>query len=111
MSPETVVQGQLDAYNAQDVDAFVTHFAEDVTVSDLNAEPNLRGLDAYRERHVGLFAQHPQNRAELLSRTVIGRTVIDHERVFRSPDATPFEVAAIYTFAGDKIARVDFVKA
>lgn len=111
MSVAAVVQGQLDAYNAQDVDAFVTHFADDVTVSDLNAEPNLRGLDAYRERHVGLFAQHPQNRAELVSRTVIGRTVIDHERVFRSPDATPFEVAAIYTFAGDKIARVDFVKA
>ena len=52
-----------------------------------------------------------QLRFELVSRTVIGRTVIDHERVFRSPDATPFEVAAIYTFAGDKIARVDFVKA
>jgi len=111
MSVTAVVQGQLDAYNAQDIEAFVIHFADDITVADLNAEPNLRGLDAYRERHVGLFAQHPQNRAELLSRTVIGRTVIDHERVFRTPDATPFEVAAIYTFADDKIARVDFVKA
>ncbi len=111
MSVETVVQGQLDAYNAQDIEAFVTHFADNITVADLNAEPNLTGLDAYRERHLGLFAQHPLNRAELLSRTVIGRTVIDHERVFRTPDATPFEVAAIYTFAGDKIARVDFVKA
>ncbi len=111
MSVVAVVQGQLDAYNAQDIEAFVTHFADDVTVADLNAAPNLTGLDAYRERHVGLFAQHPQNRAELLSRTVIGQTVIDHERVFRTPDAAPFEVAAIYTFAGDKIARVDFVKA
>lgn len=111
MTVEAIVQGQLDAYNAQDVDAFVTHFADDIIVSDLNATPNLTGLDAYRERHVALFAQHPQNRAELVSRTVIGRTVIDHERVFRSPEATPFEVAAIYTFAGDKIARIDFVKA
>ena len=111
MSVETVVRAQLDAYNAQDIEAFVTYFADDITVADLNAAPNLTGLEAYRERHVGLFAQHPQNRAELLSRAVIGKTVIDHERVFRSPDATPFEVAAIYTFAGDKIARVDFVKA
>jgi len=111
MSLEAAVQGQLDAYNAQDVEALVGYFDDGVTVSDLNAEPNLRGIEAFRERHVGLFAQHPQNRAELVSRTVIGRTVIDHERVFRSPDATPFEVAAIYTFAGDKIARVDFVKA
>ena len=111
MSVEAIVQGQLDAYNAQDIEAFIPHFADDITVSDLNAEPKLMGLDAYRERHVNMFAQFPQNRAELVSRTVIGRTVIDHERVFRSPDATPFEVAAIYTFAGDKIARVDFVKA
>ena len=96
MSREAVVQGQLDA---------------GITISDLNGEPNLKGLDAYRERHEGLFAQFPQNRAELLSRIVVGNTVIDHERVFRSPDATPFEVAAIYSFAGDKIARVDFVKA
>lgn len=111
MSVEAIVQGQLDAYNAQDIEAFIPHFADDITVSDLNAEPNLTGLGAYRERHVAMFAQFPGNRAELVSRTVIGRTVIDHERVFRSPDATPFEVAAIYTFAGDKIARVDFVKA
>ncbi|OYX58463.1 MAG: NTF2 enzyme family protein [Brevundimonas subvibrioides] len=111
MSVAAVVQGQLDAYNAQDIEAFVSHFTDDITVSDLNAAPNLTGLDAYRERHIGLFAQHPGNRAELVSRTVIGSTVIDHERVYRSPDATPFEVAAIYTFAGDKIARVDFVKA
>ncbi|WP_312688670.1 nuclear transport factor 2 family protein [Brevundimonas nasdae] len=111
MSREAVVQGQLDAYNAQDLATFVTLFDDGITISDLNGEPNLKGLDAYRERHEGLFAQFPQNRAELLSRIVVGNTVIDHERVFRSPDATPFEVAAIYSFAGDKIARVDFVKA
>ena len=111
MSLEVTVQGQLDAYNAQDVDALCGFYADDLVVSDLNATPNLHGLLAYRERHLGLFAQFPQNRAELLSRVTVGNTVIDHERVFRSPDATPFEVAAIYTFAGEKIARVDFVKA
>ena len=111
MSLAAVAQAQLDAYNAQDVDALCQHFADDMAVADLNAEPNLRGVTAFRERHVGLFAQFPQNRAELLSRVEIGNRVIDHERVFRAPDATPFEVAAIYTFAGDKIARVDFVKA
>jgi hypothetical protein len=107
----SVVQGQLDAYNAQDLEAFVAFFAEDITVADLNKEPNLRGLADYRTRHEGLFKQFPQNRAELVSRTVIGATVLDHERVFRTPDATPFDVIAIYSFSGTKIARVDFVKA
>ena len=111
MSPTALVQGQLDAYNAQDVDGLCSFYADDVAVADLNAAPNLHGIDAYRERHVGLFAQFPQNKAELVSRIVIGNTVIDRERVFRNPQATPFEVAAIYTITGDKIARVDFVKA
>ena len=89
MSVEAIVQGQLDAYNAQDIEAFIPHFADDITVSDLNGEPNLTGLDAYRERHVNMFAQFPGNRAELVSRTVIGRTVIDHERVFARPTPRP----------------------
>ena len=42
---------------------------------------------------------------------VLGNTVIDHERVDRGDGTTAvFEVAAIYTFRGDKIARVDFAK-
>jgi len=111
MTAALIAQAQLDAYNAQDLDAHCACFADDVVVADLNAEPNLHGKDAYRARYEGMFAQFPQNRAELVSRSVIGNTVIDHERVFRSPDATAFEVAAIYSFAGGKIARVDFVKA
>jgi hypothetical protein len=45
-----------------------------------------------------------------VNRVEVGQVVIDHEDVFRSPDATAFQVAAIYTIAGGKIARVDFVK-
>jgi len=110
VSPVERVQAQLDAYNAQDVDAFCLNFSDGIVVANLTEAPNLTGLEAYRERHVGLFAQFPQNRAELISRTVIGAKVLDHERVFRSPDAEPFEVMAIYSFEGDKIARVDFVR-
>lgn len=111
MSVAAIAQAQLDAYNAQDLDAYCAFFTDDVVVADLNGAPNLNGVEAYRARYAAAFAQFPQNRADLLARMVVGSTVIDHERVFRSPDAAPFEVAAIYTFAGDKIARVDFVKA
>jgi hypothetical protein len=41
---------------------------------------------------------------------VLGSTVIDHEKVTRAEGGESFEVAAIYTIAGGKIARVDFVK-
>jgi hypothetical protein len=111
MTPEQLVQAQLDAYNAQDLDAYCGYFADDIIVADLNGAITTQGAAAYRERYANAFAQFPQNRADLVSRMVLGATVIDHERVFRSPDAEPFEVAAIYTVAGDRIARVDFVKA
>ncbi|PEX02995.1 NTF2 enzyme family protein, partial [Priestia megaterium] len=43
-------------------------------------------------------------------RIVVGSNVIDHEHVDRGNGDAPFQVAAIYTFKGDKIARVDFAR-
>ena len=110
MSPVDIAQAQLDAYNAQDLDAYCGFFTDDIVVADLNGNVTTQGGAAYRERYAGAFAQFPQNRAELLNRMVVGSTVIDHERVVRGPECPVFEVAAIYTFRGDQIARVDFVK-
>ena len=57
------------------------------------------------------FLKFPNNKAQLLNRIVLANTVIDHELVERGDGETePFEVAAMYTFKGDKIARVDFAK-
>jgi hypothetical protein len=111
VTPADVAQAQLDAYNVQDLDAHCACFADDVAIHDLNGEANLNGIEAYRARYRDVFAQFPQNRAELVARIAIGNTVIDHERVSRGPDGPVFEVAAIYTIADGKIARVDFVKA
>ena len=36
--------------------------------------------------------------------------VVLHERVFRSSNAEPFEVMSIYSFEGDKVSRVEFVR-
>ena len=110
MTPAEIVGAQLDAYNAQDLEAMCRWFTAGVEVANLNQGPNLKGIEAYRERHVGLWAQFPQNRAELLSRVTVAGKVLDHERVFRSPDAEPFEVVAIYTFEDGLICRVDFIR-
>lgn len=110
LSPADLVQGQLDAYNAQDLEAFCAFYADDAVLASYGGAVQTQGLAAIRERHAGLFAEHPQNRAELQHRIVVGQTVIDHEFVTRSPGGETFHVAAIYTLAGGKIARVDFVK-
>lgn len=105
-----IAQGQLDAYNTQDLDKHLEFFADDMTIQNLGEAPNLEGLSAYKERMAGVFAQFPENKVELLNRMVLGNKVLDHEKVMRSPSAEPFEVVAIYTIENGKIARVDFVK-
>lgn len=111
MTPLEIVQGQLDAYNAQDLDAHVACFADDVVIADFNGAVSLTGRVAYKERYAKMFGDFPQNKVELVNRMVLGGTVMDHERVRRTPDSEPFDVIAIYSIVGDKIARVDFVRA
>ena len=110
LNPADIVQGQLDAYNAQDLDAFCAFYADDAVLAGYGGAVTAQGLPAIRERHAQLFAEFPQNKAEVRNRIVVGSTVIDHEFVTRSPGGETFYVAPIYTLAGGKIARVDFVK-
>lgn len=111
MSLDSIAQAQLDAYNAQDLDAYCGFFTDDVVVAGLNGAVSSQGAAAYRARYAEAFAQFPRNAAALLNRMVVGdATVIDHERVDRGDGSAPFEVAAIYTFRGDLIARVDFAR-
>lgn len=109
-TPVDLAQGQLDAYNAQDLDAYCGFFAEDLVVADLNGAVTVQGLTAFRAKYAQVFSDFPENKVELLNRVALGATVIDHEKVIRRPGGETFEVAAIYTIAGGKIARVDFVK-
>lgn len=106
-----LIQRQLDAYNAQDIAAFLACYADEIELATLNGGVNQKGLDAVRKRHEDLFAQFPQNRAKLVNRIDLGTTVIDHESVERSPGGEKFDVAAIYTIRDGKIARVDFARA
>jgi hypothetical protein len=109
-TPADIAQAQLDAYNAQDLDTFCAQFSEDVCVADLNGAVTIQGMAAYRAKYAQVFADFPANHAALLGRMSVGNVVMDHERVSRAPGAEPFEVIAIYTVTGGKIARVDFVK-
>jgi uncharacterized protein (TIGR02246 family) len=105
-----IAQKQLDAYNAQDLEKYVTYFTEDCIVSGLNGTPTETSRDAIKARYAKAFATFPQNKAELKNRIVVGNTVIDHELVIRAPGGEQFEIIAIYTFRDGLIARVDFAK-
>jgi hypothetical protein len=110
MTAVDIVQAQLVAYNAQDIDAFCACFSKDCVIGDLNGAATQEGLGQVRERYAATFAQYPENRARIVSRMAVGNVVIDHEHVQRSPDLC-FEAIAIYTVRDGLISRVDFVRA
>jgi uncharacterized protein (TIGR02246 family) len=106
----SIAQAQLDAYNAQDLEKYMTYFTEDCVVSGLNGTPTETSRNAIKARYAKAFAQFPQNKAELKNRIAVGNTVVDHELVIRAPGGEQFEIIAIYTFRDGLIARVDFAK-
>ena len=105
-----IAQKQLDAYNAQDLESYVSFFAEDCIVSGLNGAPTETSRAAITIRYAKAFAQFPENKAILKSRIAVGNTVVDHELVIRAPGGEQFEIIAIYTFKDGLISRVDFAK-
>lgn len=110
MSAVDLVQRQLDAYNAQDVERFMQTYAPGAVLASHNGAPLAEGAEAIRARHENLFKTFPQNKATLLNRIAFGNFVIDHEDVLRAPGGERFQVAAIYTIKNGLIARVDFVR-
>ncbi len=110
MTPSELVQAQLDAYNAQALDAFMACFAADAVLADLNGAVTESGAPAIRARYAALFANHPTNRARLVHRIAVGPVVIDHEDISRGSDGPSFRAAAIYTVQAGRIVRVDFVR-
>lgn len=111
-SPETVVQRQLDAYNARDIEAFMAVFADDAEGFELGAaSPTLSGAPAIRERYTRLFAASPHLHSALVGRIVHARAVIDHERIAGwNGNEDVLEIVAIYEVVDGRILRFHFVR-
>jgi len=110
MTPEAVVQKQLDAYNAHNLDALMATYAEDAQQFEHPAKLLASGAAQIRERFAARF-QEPNLHAALVKRIVAGNVVIDHEHVTRTfPEGTgKIELVAIYEIQDGKIARAWFI--
>jgi hypothetical protein len=101
-----IVQRQLDAYNSRDIEALLATYADDAEVFEHPSTLLARGAAALRERFTARLKE-PNLYARLLSRTVMGQTVIDYEEVFRTfPEGSgSLRLIMIYEISGDRIAR------
>jgi hypothetical protein len=103
-TPAAVVQRQLDAYNARDIDALLATYAPDARQYEHPAKLLASGHAEMRERMAVRF-QEPNLHARLLQRVVMGNVVIDHERVTRTfPEGSgSVDMVAIYEVTDGRI--------
>jgi hypothetical protein len=103
---ETVVQRQLDAFNARDMDALLAVYADDAQLFEHPAKLLARGSAELRQRFIPRF-QEPNLHAVLLKRIVAGPVVVDHEKVTRTfPEgAGEIELVMIYEVKEGRIAK------
>jgi hypothetical protein len=107
-TPEAVVQSQLDAYNAHDLDAFAATYADTVQIFRHPGQPMLQGRAALRALYGPLFQAGPK--ARLVHRQVLGDQVADVEAITLGGREHCCALA-IYKVEGGLITRVDFVAA
>jgi hypothetical protein len=106
-SPVDIVQEQLEAYNARDLDRFAATYAQGITIWRMPAAaPSIVGQAQLREVYRKRFVS-PGLHATIVNRIAIGDKVMDHERVV-GIEAGPIEAVAVYQVVDGLIGKVWF---
>ena len=110
LSPLTVVQAQLEAYNAKNIDALLQTYAPDAQQFTLHGELLAHGHAQMRARYLARFAE-PDLHAKLLSRVLVGHVVTDAELVTRNfPEGRgTLEMLCVYEVVNGRIQKASFV--
>lgn len=108
VSPETIVQKQLDVYNQRDIEGFLETYTEDVKLYNFPAEKTSEGQAEMRRGYAGFFKNTPDLNCKVKKRIVIANKVIDEEYI--TANGNNFSAVAIYEVENGKIAKVTFLR-
>lgn len=116
MDRTATAEAMIAAYNAQDVDSYVSYMTDDACEANYRGAVVREGREGTRAGLAAAFAKWPENHAEIREKQAIGNYVLFREYVTRGPASDgselvePFEVIAVYSFEGDKCSRVEFIR-
>jgi hypothetical protein len=112
LSPSSIIQLQLEAYNRRDIVEFMALFADDASIYELGAQtPSVSGKEAIEARYQLLFEQSPSLHSMLINRLCLGKTVIDFEKIMgRNGQQGSVEMIVIYQVENQLIQRLDIVR-
>lgn len=109
-TPVDIVQRQLNAYNARDLDAFVATYHPDARFYVFPDTLLGEGHAGMREVYGRMFAETLNLHAHVPRRIAMGNYVIDEEVVTGQPDGATIHATAIYEVRDGLIARVWFIQ-
>ncbi|MFK7780997.1 nuclear transport factor 2 family protein [Psychroserpens sp.] len=105
---EAIIQRNLDAYNARDIDAFMKDYADDVKLYQYPNTLQTEGKEAMRKSYSDWFSRVKDLRAFVKKRIVFGNKVIDEEQV--TANGQILNAVAIYEVENGKIIKVTFMQ-
>jgi len=103
-----LVQRQLNAYNARNIQAFLEPYSDDVELYNFPDKLISKGKDAMRKGYDDFFKNTPELHCEIKSRTIQGNYIIDQESVTGLGNKK-LEATAIYYINAGKIQKVYFL--
>jgi len=102
-----IVEEQLLAYNAKDLERFIASYSPNIVIEDGEGNLIMKGHDQMREQYGALFNDSPELKCRIAKRIRVGKYVVDEEEVTGIKDSlTPIHAIAIYRIEEDKIAHV-----
>ena len=107
-SPAATVQGQIERFNAHDLEGYLALFAEDLQVAELPAsEWGTRNKAWLRGVYAERFRTNPDLRASTEAQMVSGTFVIETERIRgRTGQSGPLDVVVVYQVKEGKIVKM-----
>jgi uncharacterized protein (TIGR02246 family) len=110
MSVETdVVDEQIEAYRAKDIERFLSCYADDASVVTFDGTAMFGSMEAIREQYGMLFANSPDLQVTIAGRIAVGEFVVDEEHLtgFHFGDMpTELTAVAVYRVVDGKIATL-----
>ncbi|MFK7812145.1 MAG: nuclear transport factor 2 family protein [Maribacter sp.] len=112
MTPEEVVQKQLETYNNLDIDGFMSVIDQNISMHDFaSGKITLEGYDACEKVYADLFEASPNLHSKIITRTVFDNKVIDHEHITgRKGSDIPIELVLIYEVNDEKITKISVLR-
>ncbi|ASW74345.1 amidohydrolase [Chryseobacterium piperi] len=107
--PETLVQQQVNGYNARNIEAFLEPYAEDVELYTFPNKLISKGKEAMRKSYDAMFQRLPDLHCEIVNRIINGNFVIDKESVSGLNRPGKIEATAIYEIKNNAISKVYFL--